>query len=478
VLRVSAVAEAAGFPASTLVCEGFLRQARATSVGLGFPGMPVALVPSHPDALSPDELRRNTLDVTVDQVIDNLTRGGALDAIRSEPGERDIVFRGGFEAVNEYFCEQEWSDGLPIVPPTVERVERFLQFTDRRPDDVLGVMLPDNRAATIWSVAVNGVMAGCRPEYMPVLVALVEAMADPRYGVEHSGNTPGSDTLIVLNGPIVDQLGFNCTQGVLRDGFRPNTSVGRFWRLYLRNVAGLLLHKTDKGTFGNTFRVVCAENEEAVARIGWTPNSVDMGYAAGDDTVTISRMAGGNVIASISGATPEAILDNVAFSLKNQYTWHLTFTLGSAFGTLRPMVLLTPILAETIAKAGWSKADVRRYLFEKARVPAWELERNLRVWMNKPIWNLAEEAKAGRIPPVFHASDDPDRLVPQVFRPEDYMIVVTGDPLRTNAYVFAQNGRLGFPTAKRIALPRDWQNRLAVAEAERAAVVAGGTTAH
>ena len=462
-LRVSAVCEAVGVPASSLVSEGFLRQAAATSVGLGLPNMPVALVPGHPDALSKEELRRNTLEVTTEKVIDNLLRGGTLDTLAAEPGERDSVFSGGFEEVNDYFCDNEWSDGLPIVPPTRERVERFLNFTDRKADEVLGVMLPDNRAATVWSIAVNGVMAGCRPEYMPILVALIEAMADPHYGVEHSGNTPGSETLIILNGPIIKRLDFNYTQGVLRDGFRPNTSVGRFWRLYLRNVAGFLLHKTDKGTYGNTFRVVCAENEDALARINWEPNSVEMGFAAGDNTVTISRFSGGNVIASISGSTPEEILANVAYSLVRQMTWQLTFTLGSAYGTLRPLVLLTPILAETIAKAGWSKRDVKQYLFDHARMPAGELERNLRDWMNKPIWNLAEEAKADRIPKVFHESDDPNRLVPPVFKPEDYMIAVTGDPLRTNAYVFAHNGRLGYPVGKKIQLARNWDALLAQA---------------
>ena len=246
---------------------------------------------------------------------------------------------------------------------------------------------------------------------------------------------------------------------MLRDGFRPNTTVGRFWRLYLRNVAGFLLHKTDKGTYGNTFRVVCAENEDALARIGWEPTSVEMGFAAGDNTVTVSRYSGGNVIASISGSTPEAILDNVAYSLERQATWQLTFLMGSAYGALRPLVLLSPILAETIAKAGWGKRDVKQYLFDHARVPAWELERTLRDWMNKPVWNLAEEARAGRIPEVFHASDDPNRRVPHVFKPDDYMVVVTGDPLRTNAYVFAHNGRLGYPVGKKIELPRDWSSR-------------------
>ena len=101
---------------------------------------------------------------------------------------------------------------------------------------------------------------------MPILVALAEAMCDPIYGVEHSGNTPGAETLIILNGPIIKDLKFNYEQGVLRDGFQPNTSVGRFWRLALRNMAGFLPHKTDKGTFGNTFRVVLAENEDALAQ--------------------------------------------------------------------------------------------------------------------------------------------------------------------------------------------------------------------
>ena len=137
------------------------------------------------------------------------------------------MFRGTFEEVNAHFYERQWSDGLPIVPPTPQKIEEFLSFTDRAPDESLGILLPESRAATIWAVAANGVMAGCRPEYMPILVALVEAMADPTYGVEHSGNTPGSETLIILNGPIIKDLEFNYTQGVLRDGFMPNTSVGR-----------------------------------------------------------------------------------------------------------------------------------------------------------------------------------------------------------------------------------------------------------
>ncbi|HSN41413.1 MAG TPA: UGSC family (seleno)protein, partial [Burkholderiales bacterium] len=184
-------AEAAGIPSSTLVCESFMTLAKAASIGLGFPNIPVAPVPGHPGLQSKDLLQKNIREKTLAGVIENLTRQPAQAVVGGEPSARDIVCRGSFEEINEYFIAHELSDGLPVVPPTIEKVEAFLRYTDRQPDDVLGVLLPDNRAATVWSVAVNGVMAGCRPEYMPVLIALVEAMADHDYGVEHSGNTPG-----------------------------------------------------------------------------------------------------------------------------------------------------------------------------------------------------------------------------------------------------------------------------------------------
>ncbi|HAA91926.1 MAG TPA: hypothetical protein DCE33_05740, partial [Rhodospirillaceae bacterium] len=382
----------------------------------------------------------------------------------AEPAPREIVAEGSFEEINSLFYDNEWSDGLPVVPPTLDKVEEFLKFTDRAPDEVLGVILPDSRAATVWSVAVNGVMSGCRPQYMPVLVALIEAMVDPVYGVEHSGNTPGGETLITLNGPIVKELDFNSTQGVLRDGFMPNTAVGRFWRLYLRNVAGFLLHKNDKCTFGNTWRVVLAENEDVCERIGWEPNSVEMGFAAGDNTATISRYVGGNVLSSVYGDHPEKMMPYLTDALLRMHTWHIAFTVGTSLGTLRPLLVLSPILAETIAKAGWSKADVKQYLFDHARMTAGEFERYLGEWTDHHIWSIQEQADLGKLPADFTENDDPDRLVPIVFKPEDFMIVVAGDELRTNAYVFAHNGILGYPTAKKIELPEQWEEKLAAAD--------------
>jgi hypothetical protein len=294
-----------------------------------------------------------------------------------------------------------------------------------------------------------------------VLVALGEAMADPIYGVEHSGNTPGAETLIILNGPIIKELKFNYEQGAMRDGFQANTSVGRFWRLALRNIAGFLLHKTDKGTYGNSFRVVLAENEDAIAKAGWQPNSVDMGFKAGDNTVTITRLTGGGVLPSVTGSTPEAMMPYLADGVAKQTGWEIAFTVGGlGIGTLRPILILSPILAQTIAKAGWSKADVKQYLFDHARMPAWRVEALMDKWVDFRIYGLKRQVNLGRLPKVFHESDDPNRMVPIVLKPEDFGVLVTGDPLRTNAYSFTHNGHLGFPVAKQIQLPKNWSERL------------------
>lgn len=423
---------------------------KAASQGLGYPNIAVAPVRGHPGLQSKEVLQQNVRELTLDGVLNALLKMPAAATVGGEPGARDVIFSGTFEEVNEYFLKHELSDGLPIVPPTVDKVEAFLRHTDRNADEVLGVMLPDNRAATVWSVAVNGVMAGCRPEYMPVLVAAAEAMADHDYGVEHSGNTPGGDNLIILNGPVIKALGFNYTQGVMRDGFQANTSVGRFWRLYLRNVAGFLPHKNDKATFGNTWRVVVAENEDVVEKIGWTPNCADYGFAAGSNALSVGRYTGGNHISSVSGATPEELMPYIADAVVRQYSWQIMFSVGQGYDTLRPLLLLSPIIAETIAEGGWSKEKFREELFKQARMPARMFEKILRDWTQKPTWNLAEEHLAGRIPQIFHESDDPERLVPLVWRSEDFQVVVTGDLGRNSIYVFAHNGVLGFPVCKEI----------------------------
>ena len=158
------------------------------------PDLPVAVYPGVISTHEEDTVVKNIEDVLVDQIVQGLTAQVKLTPMAkatAQPADRDIVFTGSFEEINEYFQRNNWTDGLPVVPPTIEKVEAFLKFTDRSPDDVLGVLHPSRSQASVWKVAVNGVMAGCRPEYMPILVAIVEVMTAPEFGMRHAGSTPG-----------------------------------------------------------------------------------------------------------------------------------------------------------------------------------------------------------------------------------------------------------------------------------------------
>ncbi|TKT74471.1 hypothetical protein [Aquamicrobium sp. LC103] len=453
VLRASLACEKAGFPTISLICEGFLGQASVNAEGLGLPGLALARIPGHVDVMSTDELRRAVSETTADAIVTAVSTVEPAPArattVEYEP--REIVFEGDLDAVLGHYERQGWSDGLPIIPPTIERVEAFLQHTGRKADEVVGVMVSDNRAATVWSVAVNGVMAGCRPEHMPALIAIAEAMCDPAFGIERNSSS-GAETLIMLNGPAIGELGFNFEQGVLRDGFRANTSVGRFFRLYFRNVAGFLPHQRDKATFGNTWRVVMAENEDVLAEIGWPSIAEEAGYGKDDSVVTIARYSGGDVLPNVSGSRPQEIAVVLAGAIRKMITWQVRYTLGFGDGMLRPLLLLTPIIARSIAAGGWSKSDLKRCLFEHCRIPADDFEKHLVFGdeTRKAIWNIADYVRMGKTPASFLETEDPQRLVPIVHDPEDFMIAVTGDPLRTNCYVFAPTGILGYPTSRKM----------------------------
>ncbi len=450
-LRASVVVEAAGVPTVSLVCDGFIGQARVVAGGFGIANLPVARIVGHVDGQSAEELAVNLRDITLPEIVRGLTVAPALHDGRAEPLPGDIAARGSFDEVNRVFEARQWSDGLPIVPPTADRVAAFLAQTSADPDRPIGVLRPAGAAATARNVAINGVMANCRPQDMPVLLAIAEALADPLYGVEHSGDTTGGEALVILGGEAVQRLGFNCEGAALREGFRANTSVGRFVRLFLRNVACCLPGGADKSTFGNSARVVLAENEAASAALGWPTFGEDLGFRRGESVVTVGRYTGGSVVGSIYGRDPETILAYLADALVRQTGWEAVFTVGFAPGTYRPLVVLSPMVARTLARAGLGKVDVRDGLFRHARMPANKMERYIGDWSNLVPGRrtLNQLVRDGDADPLF-AGDDPGRLVPIVVRPEHILLVVSGDPLRSNACVLGSNGMHGFPTSKRI----------------------------
>jgi hypothetical protein len=375
-----------------------------------------------------------------------------------EPGLRDIVFRGTLADVQEHFHAQHWTDGLPIIPPTIDRVEEFLHFIDRSADEDLGVLLPERRHATIWNVAVNGVMAGCRPEYMPILVAIAEAIADPDFRIEDGGSTPGWEPLVTLNGPLIKELDFNSGPGVMRVGSQANTSIGRFLRLYMRNVPGLRPGETDKGTIGAGFNVVLAENEDACAELGWLPYSVEQGFAAGENVVTVRSVVAVSPPVYSGGHQGEGHARVLARYIGSSQLVFWSLFAALIYRKWFPLFVLSPMVAGVLARDGWSKADLRRYLYENARVRAGDLEEYVRgsgITGQTEDYSLQGEVEHGA-PAHYAESDDPDRMVRAFFSPESIGIIVAGDPARNQSRAYMNNHEQGPPVSKRVQLPARW----------------------
>ena len=446
----------AGLPTVTIaIGDGFARSVKAIGKQAGLD----LRVATYPGVISTHErptIARNIDAVLADQIVRELTDSASRRETSTEdrePQARDIVFSGTFEQVNGFFLQNQWSDGLPIVPPTIDKVEAFLRFTDRAPEEVLGVMHPSLAAATVWNVAVNGVMAGCRPEYMPVLLAIVEAMADPEYGLRHGGSTPGWEAMIILNGPIREALGFEVGQGAQRPGNQANTSVGRFYRLFARNVPRFLLGSTDMATFGQMFRAVVAENETACGAIGWEPLHVTRGFGAQDNVVTITSVRSASDPFTTAGENAERHLDYIV-----DWAKRMTEPYQSSMGYVETHVLLlTPAIAAVLARGGYSKRDVASYLLKNAVVPARYYEWSMmQADHNVPGTTLAGLVEKGKLPAQWRLSEDPERPVPLFLPQTQWLVVVAGDPNRNRSCIYRQNFKQGYATSKKIRLPANW----------------------
>lgn len=463
-LRASAATERAGVPAVSIISTAFLKQAAVVSKGLGLPGLAIAEFPGVPMTCSTEELRRQVEERLLPGIIEGLAKPARVTETPPEdapPESRDIVFTGTLDEINERYYDNLWTDGLPIVPPTLERVERFLRFTDRDPEDVIGVVPPANRQATVWNVAVNGVMAGCRPEYMPVLLAAVEAVADPQYKVEDAGSTPGWESLVVLSGPIARELGFHDGQGVMRVGKQANTTVGRFLRLYLRNIAGFqhAPEGADKGSIAQSFLVVLPENEEAVAGLGWQPYSVDRGFKAGENVVTVQSVVAASAPTYSGTDRASEHMDIIADVIGERACGYWT-AIGMVYSNWHPLIVLGPGIAKVFAQDGWTKDDIRRYLYERVKMPASRAERYA-YHCGQTGFRVTDHVKQGLLPPAYHESDDPERPIPVFQRPEWIGIVVAGDWGRNQSKGYVCNHVQGVPTSRRVVLPQNWEALLA-----------------
>ncbi len=438
--------EAAGIPTVGVACRGF---ASTTDMVARYEGLPATRLVEYPP---PNVAVQNPAQVyeyasaLVDQVIAALKSAPADMRAAQGPqsGPREIVFRGDLDQVNEHFRRQVWSDGLPVMPPTLQAVEAMLRHTKRSPEEAIGILPPRRHAATVWNVAVNGVMAGCRPEYMPVLLALIEAIAEPRFGLEHAGSTVGWTPLIILNGPIAKQLGFHSGQGVFRPQHQANVTVSRFLRLAMVNVSGFHVGETDLATFGRNYYPVLAEAEDLSP---WEPMSVDRGFPRGANVVTV-QSADTISHSFLSEGDAGNHLRIVARELARELGGSMLVPMEHFGGEISPVLGLTPLVSGIIAAAGYSRQAVKEYLFERALVPARDFDERLS--RHDLGLNLQQAVKKGSLGARWAKSGDPERLVPVLHGPGELQIVVAGSTNRNRSFIAAQFGQQGLSVSKEI----------------------------
>ena len=352
------------------------------------------------------------------------------------PRQRVEVIRDADDAqVGDLFYRRGWTDGLPIIPPTIGRVEDMLRYATQPAEAIIGALDPLQGVATVEKIAVNAVMAGCDPAYLPVVIAAVETIVEPDFNLRGVQTTDENVApLLVVSGPIVEQLNLNASYGALGPGWKANATIGRALRLIMNNIGGGWPGAVSFAGIGQPGRYTMCLAENAKEN-PWEPLHVEQGLDAAASAVTVRRaetalnVTGGLAeIASVMGSAASlfAIYHNGIVS-----------------------VALAPAVAKQLASEGLSKADVKRRLWETGRL---DTEMWRRSWLHKDL------AEANQWPDwVIEAAESGS--IPAVQSPDDITLFVAGGTIPIAQHVYFPSW--GFPPCrivKQIALPADWDS--------------------
>jgi hypothetical protein len=313
-----------------------------------------------PECTVLEQIRAGALPV-MDEVIAGITR--PLSAEEQSPQAKEIekgpriIFSGNLKEVNRFFYKRGWTDGFPVIPPTEEEIAEMLTGTDLPPGHVVAKIIPRLGKATVEKIAINAVMAGALPTYMPVLIAAVQALLEPEAMFGTTEVSTGSWVPFwIINGPIRHDLHVNSGQGALSPGDMPNAVIGRAMGLIIKNIGGARKGVEDMGTYGNPgkYSMVTGENEEESP---WEPLHVEQGFHKEDSTVTLNWPTG------FSGAAP----------FGSDANGILRGILAGVYTTNRGLTIMLNVqLAQALAKEGWTKKEIASFLYEYARVPAYQ----------------------------------------------------------------------------------------------------------
>lgn len=461
-------AEYLGIPSVMIASESFAVQARSTANKAGVPAPRVAIYPGSFSAHSEEELRRNTREVLWPQIVSALIKPVTAEELKAGTPDKNtakkIVYSGTLEEVNRYFSENGWTDGLPIVPPTAELVAEFLKYTDLDPDFVIVELPVAYRKITPRIVAVNGAMAGCPPEFMPILIAFAKAMKNGDFR-RTLASTHAWTPYCWLNGPVARQLGIDCGQGEIST--QKNAVIGRFINLAMLNLGGYYIKENRMGTFGYLMPWCLTENEEVCLKIGWKPWHMQNGYGLNENTLTAaSALNWGNNLAAAS-SDAERIADMLAWDIVEKQQ----FALGSGTPFVYRTVLMTEFVARDLSKKFHAKKDLEDALVSKARRPLTE-----RVFANYwgnpgsafnperyPMQNhsrklaASEKAETTATPPWLQWSGKENMETVPVMQKGKTAFLITGDSSRNKSMTLPGGG---FALVK-IELPANWDKLMA-----------------
>jgi hypothetical protein len=443
--------EKLGKPVAFAITRPFETNARFVAAREGLPDISLVAVPlealPHPGDI--EEL--NIPDKFADDVIRALTQTPVIETEKSAGDTLafdSTTYRKAISAMEKYFLKRSWSDGLPLVPPTREAVNEMLEGTDLSPDYVVGMVEPGGGEATIEKIAINAVMAGCLPQYMPLLVAAVEAIIDPAFDLREVQCTSCnmSPLLIVSGKKMIDDLNINYSFGSMGPGWRANTTIGRALRLIMINLGHAWPGVNDMKTLGGPFKTIplLAENEPAYKN-AWEPLGVSEGYA--EDQTTISVMPAMSWQPDIVQPEPPTVKRIIEYISKQGKVKHDRLVGNWGMDNL---VLLCASTFDCIRREGYSRADFQKALFDAIQIPVSEFLGG---------HDIKEFARFGRLPEwmMKKCQSGPESLVPILAGPEHVKICVSGG---AGPYGITYTSTFGYGAAhfvtKPVKLPKYW----------------------
>ncbi|MBQ3966577.1 MAG: hypothetical protein II684_07090 [Treponema sp.] len=464
-------AEYIGIPTVTVAAPTFVAQVHSTGVNRGVPVLRTAEYPGAFASHSTDELKKNAREVLWPQIKEALTSQITKEEIETyaPEGKRpadEIIYYGNYDDVQEFMSINNWTDGLPVVPPTDEAIQEYLKFTGYKGSDILGTFALAYRECTVYTVAANAVMAGVPKEFMPVCIAFVQGMNNGEWR-RPLASTHGWTPFAWLNGPLARQLGIGSQQGMISE--KANKALGRFIDLAMLNIGGYYVKENRMGSFGYLTPFTFSEDEEACVKIGWKPYHVSQGYDLNANTITAgSALAWGN---NVTPATDdgEKIMEMMAFDITEKQQ--------NGLGNTKPQVprtiFITEYVAKDLAKDYKTKSDLEDALIETARRPL-ALRTYAHYWANTGSQQYkrrtfdeqydmlakdpAEQAKMTPTPEWLKALiQDEEIMTIATMNKGDTALLVTGDANRNKFQVIPGGG---FVTTE-IKLPKNWNELVA-----------------